>query len=398
MRVALAHDWLTGMRGGERVLQQLALLHPDADLYTLFHVKGSTSPEIDRLRIHASPLSRLPGVRRYYRSLLPLYPWAAKRFDLSDYDLVISTSHAVAKSVTTSAGTPHLSYCFTPMRYVWDQIDAYLGTGVRRRLATPLVESLRDFDRRTSGPDAVTRFVAISSGVQERIRRAYGRSSTRIFPPVDTDFFVPSGEAPSDYYLLVTPFVPYKRDDIAIEAFRGFGRPLVVVGDGPGRTRLEARAAENIRFLGRVSDRELRDLYAGCRALIHPQDEDFGISAVETQATGRPVIALARGGALDTLRPHPDSLLSSDANPAAPAPGSPTSALPASSATGMLFEEETVEGLRAAVQRFEKVEADFEAAQIRSWALGFGVERFREEIRREIELTLAAHHTHRAHQ
>ncbi len=386
MRVALAHDWLTGMRGGERVLHQLALLYPDADLYTLFHVKGSTSPEIERLRIHASPLSRLPGVRRYYRALLPLHPWAARRFDLSQYDLVISTSHAVAKSVTTSARTPHLSYCFTPMRYVWDQADAYLGTGMRRQLATPLVESLRDFDRRTSGPEAVTRFVAISSAVEERIRRAYGRSSTRIFPPVDTDFFVPSGEDPSGFYLLVTPFVPYKRDDIAIEAFRGFGRPLVVVGDGPGRARLEARAAANVRFTGRVSDLELRDLYSGCRALLHPQDEDFGISAVEAQATGRPVIALASGGALDTLRPHPDSIPPK----VDPASSSSVSAIPASSATGLLFEEASVDGLRAAVQRFEKIEADFEPSKIRSWALGFGVERFREEIRREVELTLAA--------
>jgi len=377
MRVALVHDWLTGMRGGERVLDEICGMFPDADLYTLFHVPGSTSARIEARRIVTSPLSRLPGAARHYRKLLPLHPWAIERFALRDYDLVLSTSHAVAKGVRAPRGAIHVCYCFTPMRYVWDQADAYLGRGLRRALATPLVAYLRAFDRRTSTPDRVQRFVAISHCVADRIRRHYGRDAGVVFPPVDVERLRPdpallAGGAPDEAYLLVGGFVPYKREDVAIEAFRRLGRPLLVAGDGPTRSALAAAAPPNVRFLGRVSDDALARLYARCRALVYPQDEDFGIVAVEAQACGRPVIALGRGGAADTVRPLGGS-----------GPGA---------ATGVFFREQTPEALVEAVRRFEAAEpaGAFVPAAIRAHAEGFGPARFRRELRREIDAALSS--------
>ena len=366
MRVALVHDWLTGFRGGERVLHQLALLYPDADLFTLIHVPDQASCAIEELSIHPSPLSRLPGSARHYRKLLPLFPWAIERFDLSGYDLVISCSHAVAKGVRVTAGTVHVCYCLTPMRYVWDQIDVYLGRGPRRLLAWPLAAYLRRFDVRTSTPERVTRFVAISRAVAARIRSHYDRPAEVVHPPVDVDRIRPSGAAPNDFYLLVGGFVPYKREDVAVEAFRTLGRTLVVVGDGPTRRKVQAGAPANVRFVGRCSDDELAGLYRDCRALVHPQEEDFGITAVEAQAAGRPVIALGRGGALDTLRPlQPEG--------------------DASKATGICFEDPSARSLTDAVRRFEAVESRFDAGQIRAWAERFSPERFRAELQHQIE-------------
>ncbi len=372
MRIALVHDWLTGLRGGERVLDVLARAHPDAELYTLIHRPGATTPAIDALRVHTSPLDRLPGVERYYRKLLPLYPWAIDRLRPHDCDLVLSISHAVAKSVPVPAGTPHLCYCLTPMRYVWDQADAYLGRGLRRAAATPLVSALRRFDRSRSTPAHVTRFVAISRGVSERIRRHYARPSRVVHPPVDVERFQPTGARPDDYYLLVGAFVPYKREDLAIEAFRRSGRRLVVAGDGPLRGRIEASAPPNVEFVGRVPDDTLAELFAGCRALVHPQHEDFGLVAVEVQAAGRPVIALAAGGALDTVRPLHDT----------PHEG-------AEAPTGVLFEQQSAEALAAAVERFERSEHVFDAKAIRRHAEHFGPRRFAEALGREIEAARA---------
>jgi glycosyltransferase involved in cell wall biosynthesis len=362
-RVALAHDWLTGLRGGERVLDELAGMFPDADLYTLIHVPGSTSERIEKLRIHTSPLSRLPGVATRYRALLPLFPWAIERFRLPAYDLVVSTSHAVAKGIRVAPGTLHVCYCFTPMRYVWDQADAYLGRGLRRALAAPLAAGLRRWDVRTSTPERVHRFVAISRTIADRIARHYGRSAEVIYPPVDVARVQGVGEvARGDFFLLVGGFVPYKREDVAIEAFRALGWPLVVAGDGPGRARLEAAAPPNVRFTGRISDDELARLYAGCRALVYPQDEDFGIVPVEAQAAGAPVIAYARGGATETVVAGSD-------DPAAPAP-----------ATGLWFEPQTPEALVAALRRFAEIEARFDRRGIRAHADRFSCERFRAEM------------------
>jgi glycosyltransferase involved in cell wall biosynthesis len=363
VRVALVHDWLTGMRGGERVLDELAGLFPGADLYTLFHVPGSTSERIEALRIQASPLSRIPGAGRHYRKLLPLYPWAIERFRLAGYDLVLSTSHAVAKGVRVAPGTPHLCYCFTPMRYVWDQADAYLGRGLRRALASPLLRHLRRFDLRTSGPDRVQRFVASSKTVAERIRRRYGREARVVYPPVAVDRIRPSGRPPEDFFLLVGGFVPYKREDVALEAFRRLGLRLVVVGDGPGRARLMAQAPPGAEFRGRVSDAELFDLYARARALVFPAEEDFGLVPVEAQAAGRPVIAFGRGGACESVIPP-------GAGPEPP--------------TGLLFAEQTPESLAGAVRAFERLEARFDPQALRQSALRFAPEHFRAGIQREI--------------
>ena len=370
VRVALVHDWLTGRRGGERVLEQLAVMHPEADLFTLVHAPGSSFDAIERLRIHASPLSRLPGAARHYRKLLPLMPRAIGRFRLEGYDLVVSTSHAFAKGVRVAPGTPHLCYCFTPIRYVWDQADAYLGRGLRRALAAPLVAYLRRWDVRTSAPDRVTRVVAISHGVAERVRRRWNRSAQVIHPGVDTERIRPRSAPPEDFYLLVGGFVPYKREEVALGAFARLDRPLWVAGDGPGRARLQAAAPAGVRFLGRVPDAELADLYARCRALVYPQDEDFGIVAVEAQAAGRPVIAFGRGGATETVVPLDD--------PRGRAP------------TGLWFEPQTPEALARAVLRFEKEEAAFDPGAIRRHAEGFSNARFRREMAAAIAATVAA--------
>lgn len=374
MRIALVHDWLTGYRGGERVLHHLARRYPNADLYTLFHEPGSVPPEIESRRIFTSPLDRIPGRARHYRKLLPLFPWAIRRFDLRGYDLVLSTSHAVAKSVRIPEGTVHLDYCFTPMRYVWDHVDSYLGHGLRRKLATPVTRALRHFDVRTSGADSVTRFVAISTDVAGRIQRHYGRAARVVPPPVAVDWIETANGPPDDYYLLVGGFVPYKREDLALEAFAGLDRRLLVAGDGPTRARLERQAPPNVEFLGRVSESRLADLYRGCRALIYPQHEDFGLVAVEAQAAGRPVIGFAAGGLLDTVEPLPQR--DSDLCDAAP--------------TGVLFAEQTPAALRGAIERFEKHEACFDPRVLRRWAERFSPARFDAALDQEIASALEA--------
>jgi glycosyltransferase involved in cell wall biosynthesis len=359
------------MRGGERVLDELAGLFPDADLYTLLHVPGATSPRIERRRIFTSPLARAPGVARHYRKYLPLFPWAIGRLRAEGYDLVLSTHHAVAKAIPHPVETPHLCVCFTPMRYVWDQLDAYLGRGLRRALAAPLVAYLRRFDVATSTPEQVTRIAAISRTVADRVRRAWGREASVVYPPVDLERVRPDGRPPDDFFLLVGGFVPYKREDVAIEAFRALGRRLVVAGDGPGRERLARAAPANVEFTGRISDADLAKLYARCRALVHPQEEDLGITALEAQAAGRPVVAFGRGGVAETVVP----CASPDGDGAA---------------TGVFFAHQTPEALADAVRRFEASESRFDPARVRAHAEGFSAERFRAGIRGEVERTLRA--------
>jgi len=374
LRVALVHDWLTGYRGGERVLQHLARRYPSADLFTLIHERGSVPAEIEARSIRTSPLDRIPGRANHYRKLLPLFPWAIRQFDFHGYDLVLSTSHAVAKSVRIPSGVAHVDYCFTPMRYVWDQIDAYLGDGPRRTLAGPLVRGLRNFDVRTSGEDSVTRFVAISTDVADRIRRHYGRTARVVPPPVDLSWITPATEPAEDFYLLVGGFVPYKREALAIEAFRGLDRRLVVAGDGPSRARIERDSPSNVTFLGRVDDSQLADLYRRCRALIYPQHEDFGLIAVEAQAAGRPVIGFGRGGLLDTVRP-----LQTD-----------HSSSPEFDATGVYFDAQTAPAIRDAIERFEKVEHRFDPRTLRRWAERFSPARFDDALDVEIAAALRA--------
>ena len=365
MRVALVQDWLTGFRGGEKVLHEFAGLFPDADLYTLIHVAGSTSARIDGLRVHASPLSRLPGAAKHYRKLLPLFPLAIERFRLEGYDLVISNSHSFAKGVRVAPGTPHFCYCMTPMRYAWDLADEYLGTGARRLVAAPLLAYLRRWDRRTSSPARIQRIVAISRAIAERIERVWGRAAGVVYPGVDVARFAELRAPTEDFYFMLGGFVPYKAESLAIEAFRGTPHALVIAGDGPTRAALERTAPPNVRFLGRVSDTELDDLYARCRALVYPQLEDFGIIAVEAQAAGKPVIAFGRGGATETV------VGPGDAQGRAP--------------TGVFFGEPTPESLRAALAAFAELERKLDPSAIRANAARFSLENFRAGIGRAIE-------------
>ena len=357
MRVALVHDWLTGLRGGERVLEQLCLLHPDADIFTLVHIKGSTGPIIEKHRIVTSFLDRLP--RRSYRYYLPLYPEAIESLDLTGYELVLSTSHAVAKGCRPQAGATHISYIHTPMRYVWDQFDAYFGPGragiVTRIAAHAVAPWLRSWDvrstRRADGLIANSRFVA------ERIRRFWGREVDAVIPPpVDTARFVPSAEGPDDYALIVSALVPYKRVETAVSAFSRLKRPLWIAGDGPERARLQAMAGPSVRFLGSVAADALPGLYARARFFVLPGEEDFGIAPVEAQAAGRPVLALGRGGALETV---------------------------VDGQTGVFFSEPTVESLLDGIAAIDKLAVD--PTRIRAHAERFDTRRFGPAIQHEID-------------
>lgn len=308
MKVALVHDWLTGMRGGERCLEAFVQLYPEADIHTLVHIPGSTTSEIDSRVKGRSVLNKLPGIGSFYRALLPLFPVAARTLDLSRYDLVISLSHAAAKNVYVRPGVPHVCYCFTPMRYIWDQAPNYFR-GVSLFLAQPFIQVLRAWDRR--GADQVTEFVAISSFVAARIRKFYGRRAHVIPPPVRMENEVQRNltreewaffeEHPEPFFLCAGALVPYKRIDVAIEAFNEMGLPLWIVGKGPETESLRAKAGPSIRFLGHVSEAFLWEAYRRCQALIFPGIEDFGIVPVECLASGRPVIGVQAGGVSETV-------------------------------------------------------------------------------------------------
>ena len=357
-RVALVHDWLTGMRGGERCLEVFCELFPAADLFTLVHVPGSVSPAIENRRIITSFIQRLPQAERRYRRYLPLFPAAVRAFDLRGYDLVLSSSHAVAKGVRVPAGALHVCYCFTPMRYVWDLYDDYFGprSGLATRLLMPPVAAwLRRWDRRTAA--GVHQFVAISRFVADRIRRAYGRDADVIYPPVDVSRFRVD-EAPGEFYLVVSALTPYKRVDLAVEACNRLGRRLVVVGTGPEDRRLRALAGPTVELLGWRDDAQTAELYARSRALLFPPLEDFGITPLEAMAAGRPVIAFGEGGARETV--------------VGPGEGEPP--------TGLFFARQTVEDLVDAIRRFEASAHQFEPKALRRRAEAFDRPLFRERV------------------
>lgn len=303
-RVALVHDWLTGMRGGEKVLESLVDLFPGAPIYTLFHFPGSVSAKLEDRPVHTSFLQRAPGIRRHYRRYLPLFPAAIEDFDLAGYDLVVSTSHCVAKGAIPAPGAFHVCYCHTPMRYAWDQEHAYFPRrrGWVARARNAVLSRLRTWD--VASAPRVDLFVANSSFVAQRIRRYYGRTAEVIPPPVDTERFAPDGtekppEAP--YALAVSALVPYKRIDLASAACAEAGLPLVVVGTGPELERLRRTDGDGTRFAGWVESEELSRLYRGATCFVQPGVEDFGIAAVEALASGTPVVALGRGGILDIV-------------------------------------------------------------------------------------------------
>ncbi len=353
MRVALVHDWLTGMRGGESVLEFLCKRYPDAPIFTLVHVPGSVTSTIESHPIVTSFIQRLPFSKRKYRSYLPFFPRAIEGLDLSGYDLILSSSHCAAKGVIPRPGALHLCYCHTPMRYVWDQYDQYWAPGLApawQRAAMALVApALRRWD--VASASRVTFFAANSHNVALRIRRHYEREAEVIYPPVDTAAFHPDPAARGDYFLVVSAFAPYKRVDLAVEAFNRIGYPLKIVGSGPMQSRLRAMAKPNVELLGGRDRDELIRLYAGCRALVFPGEEDFGIVPVEAMASGKPVVALGRGGARETVIP----------------PGDHKGRAP----TGVFFTESSVEGVIEGIRRFEKHEAAFERERIRTHARSF---------------------------
>ena len=355
MRVALVHDWLTGMRGGEKVLDALCDVFPAADLFTMVQVPGTTSAKIERRRVSRSPVQWLPAAGRLYRQYLPLFPFAVEQFDLDGYDLVISTSHCAAKSVVVPGRARHLCYCLTPMRYAWDQFDAYFGPeriGARRSAALrPILAWLARWDRDTA--HRVHRYLAISQYVARRIGLYYNRESTIVYPPVDTEFFTPERVPVSPRFLIVSALVPYKRVDFAMIAARRAGVALTVVGDGPERAALEALAGGSVEVVGRKSDSEIRELYRNSIATVLPGEEDFGIVPVEAQACGRPVVALARGGALDTVIPGVTGVLVND-----------------------LSVEALEDGFRATLNH------DWDSAAIRAHAERFSLDSFRHGIAR----------------
>lgn len=301
-KVALIHDWLTGLRGGEKVLEHLVAMFPNAEIFTLIWSSGSVGATIEGRPIHVSALDRIPGARRWYRHLLPLMPAAIEQFDLSRFDLVISSSHCVAKGVIPAPDASHICYCHSPMRYAWDQEHAYFP---RRRgplawIRGLLLSRLRLWDVASSA--RVDHFVANSSFVAARIERYYRRPATVIHPPVDTELFTPDPSTPrEDFLLCVQALVPYKRIELAIEAAARAGRELRIVGSGPDRNRLEHLARGRVQFLGAVDPSTLLSLYRRAAAVIQPGVEDFGIAAVEALACGTPVVAHGRGGVLDSV-------------------------------------------------------------------------------------------------
>jgi glycosyltransferase involved in cell wall biosynthesis len=353
VRIAFVHDWLTGMRGGENVLEVLCERYPEAELFTLVHVPGSVSPTIERLPTHTSFIQRLPLVRRYYRHYLPLFPIAIEQFSFDSFDIVVSISHCCAKSIVRPGRTRHLCYCLTPMRYAWDQFDAYFG---RERVGPivsaamrPVMARLARWDRDTA--DRVDRYVAISHYVAGRIGRYYNREASVVYPPVDTDFFHPDLASPERFALVVSALVPYKRVEIAMEACRLAAVPLKIVGDGPDRARLERRAGASVEFVGRVPRETVRSLYRRAAVTILPGEEDFGIAPLEAQACGRPVVALGRGGTAETVVPG---------------------------VTGLLVEDMSPHAFADAIAR--TVDGHFDGAIIRAHAEHFGRARFGDEI------------------
>ena len=354
LRVALVHDYLTGMRGGEKVLEVLCRMFPQAPLYTLMHLQGAVTPVIENRPIHTSPLQHMPFAAKKYRLYFPLFPAFAELTKADDCDLVISTSHAVAKSmVRRKGGKPrHVCYIHSPMRYIWDRFDDYFGPQkvgalASRFLFRPIAAGLQRYDRATT--DRVDLFVANSRFVADRVRRLYGREAEVVAPPVDIEHFAKYDRQPEDWYLVVSALVPYKRVDHAIAACAALGRPLKIVGSGPDRQQLEALASKlgaNVEFLGFVSDEDLGHYYSRARALLFPGVEDFGIVPVEAIATGCPVIALEEGGILDSM----------------------------TASTAVFYADATIDGLLRAIGEFEQ--RSFHAAELRSRAQKFSVDAF----------------------
>jgi glycosyltransferase involved in cell wall biosynthesis len=361
MKIAIVHDWLVTYAGAERVLEQMLAVYPDADLYSLIDFL----PEGERgflggREVRTSFLQRLPGARKHYRNYLPLMPLAVEQFDLGAYDLVLSSSYAVAKGVLTGPDQLHVCMCYSPMRYAWELQHQYLretglDRGIRSALTRLVLHRMRIWDLRTA--NSVDRFIAISRFIERRIWKVYRRDSTVIYPPVDVERFTPGGSR-EDFYMTASRMVPYKRINLIVDAFAAMpGRHLVVIGDGPEAKRIRAAAAPNVRFLGHQPHEVLRDHLRRARAFVFAAEEDFGIAPLEAQACGTPVIAYGKGGVLETLR-----------------------GLDSDKPTGVYFTEQKVPSLIGAVEEFERESGRISPGACRENALRFAPGRFRREL------------------
>ncbi len=350
-KVALVHDWLTGRRGGEKVLEIFAEIFPEAPIYTLFHFPGTQSEEIEKRTIHTSFLQKMPFLKRKYRSYLSLYPLAVELFDLQEYDFIISSSHCVAKGAIPKPDALHICYVHSPVRYAWNQYFAYFSPEklgfFSRFIIPPVIHRLRQWD--VTSTSRVDHFVANSKTVARRIFRYYRRESEVIHPPVDTEFFRP-GQGVGEYFLIVSALVPYKRIDLAIEAFSRSGWKLKIAGDGPDYKKLRKMAKGNIEFLGFLSPSDLLQVYQKAEALLMPGEEDFGINSLEAQSCGIPVVAYGRGGAKETV---------------------------VSEKTGLFFSESSPESLQDALDKFRSIA--FNKAKIRDNSMKFSLKVFKEK-------------------
>jgi glycosyltransferase involved in cell wall biosynthesis len=357
VRIAVVHDYFTQMGGAEKVAEELYNMLPGADLFATVAVQSKMPETLKHVPVHTSWMQKLPGLSKYYRLYFPLYPFAVRSLDLSEYDLVVSSSSGYVKGVQVNPNALHVCYCHTPMRWVWS-FDSYssrekFNGGVRAVLPS-LISGLRVWDEGAARePD---HFIANSQAVSERIMRAYGRHSEVIVPPIDIHRFRVSSEQ-DDYYVVLARLVPYKRIDLAVSAFTAMNKKLIVIGSGPALESLKADAGPTIHFAGRLPDHEVEQCIARCRALIFPGEEDFGMAPVEVAAAGRPTIAFRAGGATESI---------------------------VENLTGLFFDEQTTESLIEAVERFERQE--WSPQLIRTHAEGFSTEvfqaRFKHFLRR----------------
>ncbi len=356
-RVALIHYWLVSMRGGERVLEKLLDMHPGADIFTHVHNPDKMSDTIKAARVHESFIARMPGAKKHYQKYLPLMPMALEELDLREYDLVISSESGPAKGVITRPDALHVCYCHSPMRYLWDHYHDYKSSAGRlSKLMMPMMfHRLRQWD--VSSASRVDGFIANSNFIARRIRRVWGRNAKVVHPPVAIDEFKPSDNV-TDRYLWVSQMTPYKRADLAMEAFNRLGVPALMVGDGEMYKYVKKNAGPNIEVRQRLSFPELKEAYATSRALVFTPEEDFGIVPVEANASGRPVIAYGRGGARDSI---------------------------IEGETGLFYNDHTVEGLMDAIQRFEEWEPDFKPVNALANAERFSPANFDKGFREAVE-------------
>jgi glycosyltransferase involved in cell wall biosynthesis len=380
MKTAIIHEWLTSVAGSEKVVEQMLNLYPDADLYCIVDFMESADRQFIKNRVlKTSLIQHLPFAKKKYRNYLPLMPFAVQRFDLSKYDLILSSSHAVAKGVRTRAAQLHICYCHTPMRYAWDLRDQYLkesglDKGIKGAIAKNILNRLQAWDAATAA--GVDYFLANSYYIADRIKRAYNRESDVIYPPVDVDRFSLS-EKKDEFYLAASRMVPYKKMDLIAEAFTSLSdKRLIIIGNGPDFDKVRKKAGKNISLLGYQPFQVLKEHMQRAKAFVFAAEEDFGIVPVEAQACGTPVIAFGRGGVTETVLPlrRDDCGMRNETNVAP---------------TGVFFNEQTPRALREAVLFFEKNLAKFDGQQIRKNAIRFSTERFKREFKEFVDAKVA---------